>query len=125
MGTFIGRTASNGAKIKEGKEVEVKKLLDKYDYPDDLCCEIDNIGNIQIHGEECPRFWLKEKNNKDELGDTDDYFEEFLEELAPLLAEDLVIHSFSSERGEFPFYVMELKVTPDGVMHGGQFKWFY
>jgi hypothetical protein len=123
MGQFYGVTASSGARIKEGKEAEVLKLIDKYDYYPDLLCEIYD-GRIGIWGEEWPRFWLKEKSKKNVLGDTTDVFEEFLEELAPLLAEDLVIHAIGHEKCEWPMITMELRVTHHGVMNGGGFKWF-
>lgn len=41
MGYFIGTTASNGARIKDGKEEEINKLLDKYDFSCGLNCQIN------------------------------------------------------------------------------------
>ena len=121
MGYFAGTTASNGARIKEGKEEEVKKLLDKYDFSCGLNCQIEH-GSIEIWGEEWPNLWLKPKNDE-ENADCTDNFEEFLEELSPFLAEDLVIHAVGAEKCIFPLSAMEIKVTPQGVVRGGGFKW--
>jgi hypothetical protein len=123
MGTFVGVTASGGARIKKGKENEVQKLLDKYDFSRGLECQIDN-GSIAIWGYEWPHLWLKPKNNEEpEFGK--DFFEEFLEELAPFLAEKLVIHAIGNEKCVFPLAAMEIKVTPKGVVYGKGFKWLY
>jgi len=131
MGTFISITASSGARIKNGKEEEVKKLIDKYNFgtkeksffiPEGLECHI-NKGIIEIWGYEWPNLWLKPKNGEDT--DCTEYFEEFLETLAPYLAEDLIIQSIGSEKCCFPLAAMEIRVTPNGVERGGEFKWSY
>ena len=109
MSGFEGVTASTRARIKEGKVEEVKRILDKYDFPCRLYCEIYD-GCIEIFGEDWPYFWPKD-------GDQDDfdYFEEFLEELSPLLSENLIIHTIGHDDCQYPLTAIEIVVTPDGV----------
>ena len=118
MADFISVTASSGAKIKEGKIGEVKKLVDKYDFSCGLECEIDN-DSIEIWGDVWPELWLKDDNRG-----FDDCFEEFLEELSPFLSENLVIHSVGHYKCVFPFSAMEIVVTPEGVKYRNGFKHF-
>ena len=118
MGTFLGITASSGARIKEDKVEEVKKLMDKYDFSCGLECRIDN-GSTEIWGDAWPELWL---NDDDQ--DFDDCFEEFLEKLSPFLSENLVIHAIGNEKCVFPLAAMEIRVTPHGVNYRGGFKWF-
>ena len=120
MGTFLGVTASSGAKIKKDKEEEVQKLLDKYDFSRGLECRINN-GSIEIWGYEWPYLYLKPKNDEDDPDD--DVFVEFLEELAPLLAETLVIQAIGNEKCIFPLSAIEIIVTQTGVEHRKGFKW--
>ena len=127
MGTFISITASSGARIKNGKEEKVKKLIGKYNFQTDgksrdgLECQINN-GIIKIWGYVWPGFWVRPKNDKN-YSDKIDYFDEFLEKLAPFLEEDLIIHSVGYEKCTFPLASKEIKVTPHGVERGGKFKW--
>ena len=109
MSGFEGVTASSRARIKVGKVEEVKRILDKYDFPCRLYCKIYD-GCIKIFGEDWPYFWPKG-------GDQDDfeYFEEFLEELSPLLSENWIIHTIGHDGCEFPLTAIEIEVTPDGV----------
>jgi len=109
MSGFEGVTASSRARIKEGKVEEVKRILDKYDFPCRLYCKIYD-GCITIFGEDFPYFWPKD-------GDPDDfdYFEKFLEELSPLLSENWIIHTIGHDGCEFPLTAIEIEVTPDGV----------
>jgi hypothetical protein len=109
MSGFEGVTASTRARIKEGKVEEVKRILDKYDYSCCLYCKIYD-GCINIFGEDFPYFWPKD-------GDPDDfwYFDEFLEELSPLLSENWIIHTIGHDGCEFPLTAIEIEVTPDGV----------
>ena len=118
MGTFLGVTASSGARIKESKVEEVKKLLEKYDFSCGLECRIDN-GSIEIWGDVWPVLWSKD----DDHGCTD-YFEEFLEELSPFLSENLVIHAIGNYKCVFPHSAMEIRVTPHGVHFRDGFKWY-
>jgi hypothetical protein len=120
MGTFYGVTASNGARIKEGKVEEVKKLMDKYDFSRGLECMIDN-GSIYLLGYEWPDLWLKYEDDDDQ--DCEDNFEEFLKELAPFLSENLVIHAIGNEKCIFPLAAMEIKVTPHGKIRKNTFRW--
>ncbi|WP_419657529.1 uncharacterized protein Dvar_66750 [Desulfosarcina variabilis str. Montpellier] len=119
MADFHGVTASNGAKIKKGKIEEVKKILDKYDFSCGLEYRIDN-GSITILGYVWPTLWLK---GDDE--DLTDCFEEFLEELSPLLSENLVIHAIGNVKCIFPLSAMEILVTPQGVNYRYGFECFY
>ena len=98
MGTFLGVTASSGAKIKEGKFEEVEKLMDKYDFSRGLECRIDN-GSINIWGNVWPDLWLKYEDDDDQ--DCEGNFEKFLKELAPFLFENLVIHAIGNEKCVF------------------------
>ncbi len=120
MGTFFGVTASSGAKIKKDKEEEVQKLLDKYDFSRGLECQINN-GSIEIWGYEWPYLYLKPKNDEDDPDD--DVFVKFLEELAPLLAETLVIQAVGNEKCVFPLSAAEIIVTQTGVEGRNVFKW--
>ena len=119
MGIFYGVTASNGARIKEGKVEEVKKLMDKYDFSRGLECRIDQ-GIINIWGE-WPDLWLKYENDSDQ--DCEANFDEFLKELAPHLSENLVIHAIGNEKCVFPLAAMEIKVTPRGKIRKNTFRW--
>ena len=120
MGTFLGVTASSGARIKEGKVEEVKKLMDKYDFSRGLECKIDQ-GSIYIWGNVWPDLWLKYEDDDDQ--DCKDNFEEFLKELAPFLSENLVIHAIGNEKCVFPLAAMEIKVTPLGKILENTFRW--
>lgn len=120
MGTFFGVTASSGARIKEGKVDEVKKIMDKYDFSRGLECQINN-GIIEIWGDEWPDLWLKYENEDDH--DCEDYFDVFLKELAPFLSEDLVIHAIGNENCVFPLSAIEIKVTHRRVIRRGRFRW--
>jgi hypothetical protein len=130
MGTFVGVTASNGARIREGKEEEVLMLIEKYNFQTEdgphpfiggLVCRIEN-GSIEIWGYEWPEWTVGPKNDEDNDGCTN-YFLEFLEKLAPFLAEALVIHSIGNEKCVFPLAAVEIKVTRRGVVRRGRFKW--
>jgi hypothetical protein len=121
MGYLAGTTASSGARIKEGKEREVEKLMDKYDFSSDLNCQIDN-GNIAIWGDAWPYLQLESEKDNECTG-YDDHFEEFLEELVPFLAEDLIIHAIGAEGYVFPLEAMEIKVSRRGVVIRDRFKW--
>jgi len=121
MGYFAGTTASSGAKIKKGKEGEVEKLMDKYDFSSDLNCQI-NRGSIEIWGEAWPYLRLKSENNGED-SNCEGCFVEFLEELVPFLAEDLIIHAVGTEGCIFPLDAMEIKATRRGVVRRDRFKW--
>jgi hypothetical protein len=124
-------TASNEAKIKRAKEKDVMKLADKYDFLTEwgpypllggLVCQIKN-GRIRIFGYDWPNL-SSEPNNDESNWECIDNFEEFLKEIAPFLAEDLIIHSVGDEGCIFPLIAREIKVTPRGkVVRGGGFKW--
>jgi hypothetical protein len=121
MSRFKGLTASSKARIKEGKEDEVGMLLDKYDLHG-LKCLIHN-GSIEIWGNRWPNIELKDKTDI-YYPDTIIFFDEFLKELSPLLAEDLIIQAVGN-RGcsSFPIGAMEIRVTPQDVILEGRFKW--
>lgn len=121
MRYFAGVTASSGARIKEGKEEEVKKLIDEYDFSCGLECQI-NDGSIKIGGEAWPYLRLKSEKDKECTG-YDDHFEEFLVELAPFLAENLIIHAVGTEGCVFPLKAVEIEVTWCGVVRRDRFKW--
>jgi len=113
MSGFEGVTASTRARIKKGKVEEVKRILDKYDFSCCFHCLIDD-GCIEIFGEDWPYFWLKDGDQHDEY-----YFEEFLEELFPLLSENLIIHAIGHYDCQYPLTAIEIVVTPDGVNFSG------
>ena len=108
MANFLGITASSGARIKEDKVEEVKKLMDKYDFSCGIECRIDN-GSIEIWGDVWPVLWLKDDK------DSDDCFNDFLEELSPFLSENLVIHAVGHYKCVFPLSAGEIVVTSGGV----------
>jgi hypothetical protein len=113
---FFSVTASSGAKIKKGKVEEVTKLLDKYDFSCGLEYEIFD-DSIEIFGYVWPELRLKDPD-----GDFDDCFDKFLEELSPLISENLVIHAIGNCKCIFPLSAMEIKVTPQGVKYRGCFS---
>jgi hypothetical protein len=121
MSSFKGLIASSRARIKEGKEAEVEMLLDKYDLHG-LKCLVHN-GSIEISGNRWPNIELKDKTDI-YYPDTIIFFDEFLKELSPLLAEDLIIQAVGN-RGcsSFPIGAMEIRVTPQDVILEGRFKW--
>lgn len=121
MGHFAGVTASSGARIKEGKEAEVEKLMNKYDFSSDINCQVDN-GNIEIWGDAWPYLRLELEKDKEYSG-YDDHFEEFLKELIPFLTEDLIIHAIGAEGYVFPLEAMEIKVSRRGIVIRDRFKW--
>jgi len=115
MSYFFGTIASNGARIKEGKEEEVKKLIDKYNFETEsktssgINCQLIG-GIIDIWGQEWHALEVQPKNEEENDGQVN-YLEEFLEALSPFLAQDLVIHSVGHEGCIFPFAAVETKVT--------------
>lgn len=133
MGTFIGVTVSNGVGIKEGKEEEVRNLIDRYkfltegegSYPyGGLVCRIDHMGGIEIWRYEWPDFCLSPKNDEDFY--YADCIEEFVKELAPFLSENLILHAVENEKCFFPLSAIEIKLTPlNRVVRVGALKWRY
>lgn len=119
MSDFLGVTASSGAKIKEGKVDDVKKLLEKYDFSCGLECWIKN-GKIEIWGYVWPVLWPKDADQE-----SDDCFEEFLIELPQYLSENLVIHVIGNYKCVFPLSAMEIRVTPHGVEYRNGLKWLH
>lgn len=127
----VSVTASNEAKIKEGKEEEVAKLAEEYDFLTEwgpyplaggLVCQTKN-GHIRIYGYDWPNL-SSEPGNNHGIWCCMDNFEEFLKKLAPFLAEDLIIQSIENEKCVFPLAAREIRVTPRGkVVRGGRFKW--
>lgn len=113
---FFSVTASSGAKIKEGKVEEVKKLIDKYDFSCGLEYQIIN-DSIEIFGYVWPELYLKDTD-----GDFDDCFDKFLDELYPFLSENLVIHAMENQSCIFPLAAMEIRVTPQGVKYRDGFS---
>ena len=120
MANFEARTASSGARIKAGKEEEVSHLFDRYVFPGDLTIETYG-GVLEVYGYEWP---YAEKVSEDGSVDPEqeDCFEDFLQALAPLLEEELVINCIGGEKCRFPLSAMEIKVTPDGEVQYGGFK---
>jgi hypothetical protein len=121
MSRFKGLTASSKARIKEGKESEAEKLLDKYDFGRLKCMIYD--GSIQIWGKRWPNIELKDKTDI-YYPDTVIFFDEFLKELSPLLAEDLIIQAVGNcGCSSFPIGAVEIRVTPQDVILETMFKW--
>jgi hypothetical protein len=117
MANFIGVTASSGAKIKAGKKEEVEKLIAEYPtMMEDGCIELDAQGHIHIYGYD----WLNITKKGDE--DYNDYTEEFLVRLAPLLAEKLIIHCVGNEKCRFPLASMCIEVNPKGKKARGAWE---
>lgn len=117
MANFEGVTASNGAKIIPGKENEVEELLNAYNPSGEITMIVEN-GHISIYGYD----WIyMEKVDEDGSLDCDneDATEEFLEELAPLLEEVLVVHCIGNEKCRFPLGAMEIVVTPPSLLVEG------
>lgn len=122
MANFEATTASNDAKIKEGKEAEVKALLEKYNTTSEVEVRIEG-GTICIYGYDWMQFYRPE--------DTLDYVdatEDFLTELAPLLESPLLIHCVGATKCRFPLSAMEVLVQPprkgfpDGLVEWGGFE---
>ena len=109
MANFIGVTASSGAKIKAGKKEEVEKLIAEYPtMMEDGHIELDAQGHIHIYGYD----WLQ--ITKKDTEDYEDYTDEFLTRLAPLLAEKLIIHCVGNEKCRFPLSALCIEVNPTG-----------
>jgi hypothetical protein len=115
MANFDATTASNGAKIKDGTKEAVEAIIDKYIF-NELTVQISDK-YLEVYGYD----WLNVgKDGEDE--DDMDFAQEFLEEIAPFLAEPLIIQCVGAEKCRFPLSAMEVKVNPDGIIEWNQFK---
>ena len=122
MANFEGTTASNGARIVEGKEVELQEIISRYGFGE-CSCDIQNTaGGKELHiwGYD----WLDIQHNDADYedGGHDPCGDEFYKLIAPFLTEPLVIQCIGAEKCRFPLSAMEVKVRPSGVIEWNQFK---
>ncbi len=121
MATFNATTASNGAFLKDA--AAARRVLDRYYFDGDVEAEIQvdaeqNRPYLSIWGYDWPGAWRipdgidKGAFDPDYDDDPSNGFDEFLKEIAPLLAEPLTIQAVGSEKCRFPLAACEWRVGP-------------
>ena len=121
MANFEGVTTCNDVKIIEGKETEVAELIEKYTFNGEMNVYVDKSGYFQLHGHEF--LYIAKNESDDPTEHTDiDGVQEFLTELAPFLADTLVIQSIGNEKCRYPLVAQEIVVYPSGLIQYGGFQ---
>ena len=106
--------------IKRGKKDALKKYLQKYLIGDgDMTVDIEQGDFLVLYGYETLQAFPVTDGEADYDTDVTD---EFLQGLAPYLAEPLVVQVISYENCRFPLGAQETKVHPDGRVEFNGFK---
>jgi len=122
MANFMGITTSNGAKVKKGKEKELKTYLKKYvsfgqdSSGEEVTSDIEN-GFLYLYG-----YAFICVYEDDDL--QEDVTDKFLKGLAPFLAKPLVIQSIGNTKCRFPLSAWEAKIYPSGKIVENGFKFY-
>lgn len=121
MACFIAVTSSNTALVSEPDQVG--DILARYYLNGDLhatLCQDDQDGRMTlvIWGYDWPSAWkVPPDTNPDSLepdwdDDGDDGFEQLLKDIAPFLAESLIVQAIGAEACRFPLVACEWQVQP-------------
>ena len=122
MANFEGTTASNGARIVEGKEAELQEIISRYGFGE-CSCDIQNTaGGKELHIWGYDWLDIQHTDADYEDGGHDPCGEEFYQLIAPFLVEPLVIQCIGAENCRFPLSAMEVQVRPSGAIEWNQFK---
>ena len=119
MANFEAVTVSNGARVKDIEAV--KRLLGLYEPNSDVTIGLTEEW-LNIYGYDWPKIF---KNDADDEECDEDFFEEFLQRLAPLLAEPLLIQCIGHEKCRFPLSAMQVLVKPTGEIKWMTFDSFH
>jgi len=143
MANYYGTTASNGGKIKKGKEKKLQAYLDLWGFTGDGDMNTEIRGQfLHVYGYEDfdPRLLVTkeqaEANEELEEGaydwNADSDPEEFLRGLTPFLKKQgkgksenlIVIHTTGAEKCRFPLGAAEWILRPNGEVDYNGFKIF-
>lgn len=119
MANLEAVTASNGATIKQDKKVELKAYLKRYGIGDDAVTVDIEGDSLVLYGYGFLYVYPLADDGTDSGVDAT---EEFLQGLAPYLAEPLIVQVILHEKCRFPLGAWEVKVHPDGRVEYNRFK---
>jgi hypothetical protein len=120
MATFVATTASNGPRVTDPEAVN--KVLERYFWDGELtvtCVKEEQTGHshLEMYGFDWPSAWhipegIDPEEFEPDYADSSDGFDDFLKEIAPLLAEPLTVHAVGSENCRYPLSACEWHVRP-------------
>lgn len=112
MSVFMATTACNIPKCKEGASEILEKILERFNLDCDLTICVED-GFLHFYGYDWPDASLSKPDDDTEWDDSS-CLDEFLQELAPLLEETLIVHAIGNEKCRFPLAASCWVVHPDG-----------
>jgi len=114
MANFDAVTASNEPRIMSVYLGTVQGIISKYTSSVSIVLENDVLC---IYGYDWFQMYAPFDEDLDFLNE--DISEDFLKEIAPYLAEPLIIHCVGSEKCRFPLSAIEITVTDGLIKYGG------
>jgi hypothetical protein len=118
MATFIATTSSNEVRVTDADAVQ--RVLDRYYWDGDIQALLDGPDSFKalvIFGYAWPAAWqLKEGAAEPDWDeDSDEGFELFLLDIAPFLAEPLIVQAIGAEHCRFPLVAREWCIRPGDI----------
>jgi len=143
MANYYGTTASNGGKVKEGKEKELQAYIEKWGFQGEGDLTVGVQGNfLHIYGGEdfnpLPIVTKEQAEANPDLEEGECNYDEggdpegFLQGLAPFLEVQgkdkdenlIVVHTVGAEKCRFPLGALEYILRPTGEVEYNGFKIF-
>lgn len=121
MNAFWFRTTSNEPRLRD--PTQVLGIVGRYYFDFDLAVGVnraaDGQHHLAIHGDGWPGAWPLPAGTSPQAYEPDfatnglEEFEAFLNEIAPFLAETLIVQAIGSVSGRFPLSACEWRIEPN------------